>query len=507
MAVDFSNLLSDVYDLFTSLYAPAASNKAYLAFEVVGMPMPIDMFKLSPTDAAPTPAWAVERVSRLANQVPTIHNGSLLRTSATVDGMVQLMLLASEAQSAADMPTLGAIKTTDGGKFGITLGSLDGVPGDSFNPVYADPPNWFDPAATDHWTPYSTAKAQTTTPTTPPATPPVKVLPIHPMVWRIAPAVIQHPGMNMMMDRQTMGIAGAAAASANQTVLPRAVPPMMHLMTSKAMVVNRPVITAVVADMHPAVPPARPALFNLRADQLRTFVRPTPPPPPDPATVQNITTSKLDVAFEYCIVTLERPWLPSTLMLMRNWYLPSYAKGDISNGTGPTDPGIMPAIVTGFVAVRNLAISAQWSGPDVTAIQSSVAVGPFTLTDRTYNASTGTLSCPGVQIIGWFCASLPVLPPLGDPALAPPVVAPPPATQPTTDPATQPATQPTTQPAAAADAGSSAAQPTTPAPPPASPPVDPAAPAAVVPTTQPDPAAPTTDATPTPSPATTPAAT
>ena len=145
-------------------------------------------------------------------------------------------------------------------------------------------------------------------------------------------------------------------------------------------------------------------------------------------TPQPVATDSIDVSFEYRVVTLGRPWFPDTFLMLRNWYVPGYALGDFSHGTGGGDTGLMPVLTTGFVAVRNLSIVAKWSAPDLAAVQGSASFGPFSLIGRGFDAASGTLTCSGMQIIGWFCSALPVLPPVADPSLpAPPPPDPAPA--------------------------------------------------------------------------------
>jgi hypothetical protein len=135
-------------------------------------------------------------------------------------------------------------------------------------------------------------------------------------------------------------------------------------------------------------------------------------------TVQPVATSSLSMSFERCIVTLTRPWWPEMLMLLKNWYVPGYARAAFSNGKGKGDAGLLPVVATGFVAIRNLTIAAKWSDDDLDAMQKSASFGSFSLIGRTYDAATNTLTSPGMQIIGWFCEALPVLPPVSDPAMA-----------------------------------------------------------------------------------------
>jgi len=134
-------------------------------------------------------------------------------------------------------------------------------------------------------------------------------------------------------------------------------------------------------------------------------------------TVQTVTTDSISMSFEHCIVMLQRPWFPEQLLLLRNWFMPGYARGDISAGKGSGDTGIMPVVTTGFVAIRNLKIASKWSTQDLAAVEGAASFGPFSLIGRSYDQVSGTLASPGMQIIGWFCSALPVLPPASDPTL------------------------------------------------------------------------------------------
>jgi hypothetical protein len=137
-------------------------------------------------------------------------------------------------------------------------------------------------------------------------------------------------------------------------------------------------------------------------------------------TAQPVSTNTIDMSFEHCVITLNRPWWPEVFLMLKNWFVPGYACAEFSDGFGSEDSGLLPVLASGFVAIRNLKISTKWSNDDVAAMQGAASFGPFSLVGRTYDAGTGTLTCPGIQIIGWFCEALPILPPNSDPAIAPP---------------------------------------------------------------------------------------
>jgi hypothetical protein len=433
MSTDTSDLLQKVYDLFSSVYASTASDQAFLAFETLGIPISDGMFKLDPSDpnGALLAPLAVERLSVIANEVPLIKNGSISRAMNTVDGTINLIIQASEPASANALTALGATKLDAGTKFGATLGSMDGVPDHRFHPVYASPTDWYVSSAAANWTPHSVGDHQTTgttPPPTPPPAPPKNVI-IHPPVWRVVPqsmqyalrqpVAVQHPlyamaaaapqavsqpakAFHPMMMQAHFGVAAAAQSHvslAGETAFAAAKP-----------VAASPAIWAGLPKPAISVQPAHVVAAPLQLTQATAALNASTTP-------QQVITSSIDISFDHCIVMLNRPWFPDTLLMLRNWYVPDYSRGDISNNPAGGPTGLMPVLTTGFVAIRNLKISAQWSQQDLTNVQGSAGFGPFSLVGSSFDAKSGTLSCPGVQIVGWFCAALPVLPPVSDPAL------------------------------------------------------------------------------------------
>ena len=393
MPSDPANLMEQIYDLLSSLYPNTAGTGAFLAFEKLGMPVSPDMFRLQPGDATMSPALAIERLSQIANAALVVNGDSVQHTDRTVDAQLQLLVQQSMASTPDTMASLGAAKGPAGQAFdGMALGSLEGP--FTYHPTYATPADWYDPATAANWTAHTIGQASAPQAGTPP---PPRPIAVSPPVWRVVPPAtapaLAHP------VSPVRPVVAAAPPPRPVAAVPVAHPPAMH---------------------PPAAPPP---------------VHPAPPaPPPHPyaaimqtATVQPMTATSVAITFEHCIVTLTRPWFPQGFLLLRDWYLPGYSKGDFSHGTGPADTGLLPLVPTGFVAIRNLSIRANWSDQDRAAAQQSASFGPFSLVGRNFDANSGTLSCPGIQIIGWFLAPLPVLPPTTDPALLP---APPPTPSP-----------------------------------------------------------------------------
>ena len=431
MATDSANLIGQVYDLLASTYAASRSDQAFLAFEALGMPISDGMFKLSPTDKAFSPALAVERQAEIANRIPLIHDSSLNWGLASVDGTISLMLEASEATTAAGMPALGAAKLQAHAKFDTTLGSSSGVPGERFHPVYATPVDWYDASVNANWSSYKVGQDPPPTtqpsPATPPGTPPRRPIRIDPPRWRVVPAQVQpvltHPVSPdhplMMVARQPIATASASrmqpTALNTSALLRQRLAPMAHGLGSLSI---QPALLSALATAAVSIAPAsvKPQVEAIQSFQPLRLAEAAGLLESE-STTQLVLSPNISMSFDHCIVTLRRPWWPDMMMMLRNWYLPSYNRGDLSQGSGSSDPGMMPVVTTGFVAIRNLRISAQWSQADLDAMQKSASFGPFSLIGRNIDPANGTLSCPGIQIIGWFCAALPVLPPAADPSL------------------------------------------------------------------------------------------
>jgi hypothetical protein len=464
-----------------------------------------------------SPALAIERLSEIANVVLEVNGASIHRSNRTVDAMTEMLLGQSMPVSSDTMAMLGAVKDPAAKKLDLKLGSLMGPY--QFRPIYATPANWYDPDAKDNWTSHAVGNQSATTPppsppagpsTTPnPSTPPARVGPRRRMMamseanWRVLPPDLQAtasvPVTNEAVTGETMtsetvtpqrrvqaatqyrqqagnmamrvsAFEDNAGPATAQVMNLQAKPQMMRQRAKMSTQLATPAVTQMASQ---AVSQQQLALaINAASSTTSEMAQPvhlaaySRPLVMAVATAQiNATTvpqpvaaNSLDISFEHCIVTLTWPWLPQGFFLTRNWYVPGYRQASFSNGTGVGDTGMLPIVPSGFVAIRNLNIVAKWSNDDVVAMQRSAAFGPFSLQGHKFDSGSGTLSCPGMQIIGWFCEALPVLPPASDPSLVP---ADPPAAAPT---ATGPSTAGVTGTAAgSADIAGTAAGPATPA--------------------------------------------
>lgn len=143
----------------------------------------------------------------------------------------------------------------------------------------------------------------------------------------------------------------------------------------------------------------------------------------------DIKGDDLEISFSYCAVDIKRPWLDTSLLNLKNWFLMGdYPKDCISNGSMmqqvPADRGkepvFLPSILTSFVLVKDLSI--RWSNweADWAAHEShvsgggSIGYGPFAVSghyshgdqsrDFVADSSGGSLMVHGVQLLG--CVSM-----------------------------------------------------------------------------------------------------
>jgi hypothetical protein len=127
------------------------------------------------------------------------------------------------------------------------------------------------------------------------------------------------------------------------------------------------------------------------------------------APTASVPSPNFGMSFKYCLVEIERPWLFEPLLHEKSWRVPGYTPGAFATGNADNPAGLMPAMPVAFIAIKDLNISATWTSDDVKSIEDRIGFGPFSLVGSTFVSNT--LSCPGVQIIGWICQIMPLLPP------------------------------------------------------------------------------------------------
>lgn len=136
------------------------------------------------------------------------------------------------------------------------------------------------------------------------------------------------------------------------------------------------------------------------------------------ATAEDISVSvgkdQIKVAFDYQFVEISRPWLSWPLLTSNNWYLQDAKRGELTLGVEGKGYGLLSAIATKVVVVRNLVIEAEFNESDHQSLAESFAIGPFRL-DRSVDFQSTSLRFDAMQFIAYLDTELPVLPPRSDP--------------------------------------------------------------------------------------------
>ncbi len=144
----------------------------------------------------------------------------------------------------------------------------------------------------------------------------------------------------------------------------------------------------------------------------------------------HMDSNDFSLALDIGVVQIRRPWLDGQIFSMGGWSLgDAYLPNSISTGNLSTNAGkMMPLITTGMIVARNVQIKCNFSTQDQSHVESavsgstSVGWGPFSLSGHyshssskdTFNStySNGTLTIPGLQVIGFVNWIVPACPPV-----------------------------------------------------------------------------------------------
>lgn len=144
----------------------------------------------------------------------------------------------------------------------------------------------------------------------------------------------------------------------------------------------------------------------------------------------------LSIRFKYCAADIKRPWLDTSLLNLKNWFIVGdYKKGTVSSGkmaqelpASSTEPTFLPSLTTSLILVKDVRIKwddwkSQWS-EHVESNGGSASVGIYCFTAKASYSHAKTkrdFSCddsgeelviPGVQLIGYVSAINPLSPQL-----------------------------------------------------------------------------------------------
>jgi hypothetical protein len=437
MSTDLNQLVEQIYTYFQQTYrldgANAAPGGLFLAFEKIGSSVSPEDFKLNPGDAAFNAAVIQQHGSHLVDFVADLDDQGFIQArgdlSPTVEGQYQQLLNVARPSANGDQQT--AFLQQLGQAQRLLDEQTSTVNFDDFLPVQFTPQFWFNPADAANWATYSTSSSPALAQ---PSTPPVK---IPPWKWRMvtpearvqwaelrSAALAQErtparPITHLTMPVLLVAPAPAPAAPVNVRLSPVALKPERLSVRAGAVRRFSPELLRTVAHVAVATPtpadaavaPAfrdrkiRSAYSSIAVHEAIQLPEATP------------SSDGFSVSFEYCLVTIARPWVSSTFLTQPGWHVPGEATASWALGKYDSVTQRFGYLPAKMLVVRNLKITARWSQEDLSRIQgSAAAIGPFSLLNYQFNS--GTLSVPGMQIVAWLCQVMPVLPPASDPATA-----------------------------------------------------------------------------------------
>ena len=144
---------------------------------------------------------------------------------------------------------------------------------------------------------------------------------------------------------------------------------------------------------------------------------------------EHMQADKFELSAKIAVVQINRPWMNDLIFKLKGWSMLGQPAGSVSNGElKGNSANTLPIIPTAFIVARDIGITANWTTEDKSHVESaiktkaSVGWGPFAVngsfahgTSKDYFNSTfngGTLTIPGIQVIGWVNQITPFSAPL-----------------------------------------------------------------------------------------------
>ncbi len=388
MPKTLDDLIQDLHFCFAALYqqSTGSAETAEVAYEPIGRSVAPDAFRLQPGDTAFSQPITMEVFSRLTNVLPDVTNGNFqYDTGRTIDKIYGDLLAPSLPSAGAHVDAFAKIKEV-AGRAMVSIPSLTGPY--PFHPAFASPRDWYNACVQTNWRSYDSAASTGPPPAAAGETP-------------LPPA----RRWNWVMLPKTQRSKAVAA------------PPRLGTPASPPLRFPLPYRTrSVAASAEPAgsvaVMDAQPAMVAQRSFRQRMLLSGVSLAG---ASSQPVTSSSLSIAFDYALVSIERPWLSQAFLSARQWYVPGARAGDYSAGLADDNTGTFAYLPTAFIAVKSLCISGFATDQDKTAMSVSDGLGFFSLAQSTHDSAS--IIAPGIQIVAWVCEPMPLLPPDSDPAL------------------------------------------------------------------------------------------
>jgi hypothetical protein len=400
-----------------------AGSSSYVTLEWPGMPIdPAQYGNIWASDNQTGSPEAVERFSDLVDDNLPALSPLYQPTGIALEQVYKLILLASVPAGPLATTFAAAQETFDG----VARGSLEN-PQATYHPTLPAPRTWCDPSGEAGWTAVSIGTANPTAP--PPPPPPVYLRSVlaKPAQWQVATiSRSTSPVLTKMATRETSSVTAAhvtamAPVAASTTLAPGLAQSaaLAPAATRSATMNLRPLVVAEALQPAPAVSSA--VLTKLRTVAIKRPIETPPPIIVTPKPPLPVTGTQLGATFKYRRVSIQRQWLDGTVFRLPGWSIGGLAAGSISNGRSDSNPGLLPLLPVGFIAVKEVSIKGIWSDTDKAAVGSALSAGsvgsfgPFSLAGGGPGGATfdgSTLRLPGIQIVAWICEVTPRMPPV-----------------------------------------------------------------------------------------------
>lgn len=429
---DASTLGSQLYAKLAELIAPPGSLDGtgnVVLVEPCGRDLDPDDFGTDP-DVAGAEAFA-----ELVNVVP-VPGATFVDSSRRLDDVTQMILLNASTDPAVSPAAAVLVGQARADLELMARGSA--TAGDDYHPATADPTHWWD--TSEVWPTVSFSIGDATAP----AQPPAHVVPLEPppLVWT------RCPDQGVVPDAVRVAASGRLSLRRLQREPDLREDLRKHLVqpvsvAEKVGPVNPVVVASRVlsapsyatgtfatgtfaergllrhvrrfpegnGDDGPTIvePVVRPRFYRDLLDAHQVLVDAAPTAPVQPS-------SGFELSFSYRVVSIRRPWWHPELFVQPGWTMRGFAPGSVSTGTPTQNPGLLGAVTTRMLLVRDLTVRGTWSSADANAASAAqeqfgtLGLGPFSLTgDVGWDHSS--LTRPGVQAVAWLAALTPFFPP------------------------------------------------------------------------------------------------
>jgi hypothetical protein len=478
MSNPITDLMQQVHDHFLSLYQSKNSvvnRETFLSFDSgASPPISIETFR-QPGQADFSEALAVEEFSNLVNQVPQLNANRFSPNGNQVEEQYEMLVLAGTGSGVTETDQVVFGRIRDQAEERLKNSKVGhariGAPPIPYCKSFATPSNWYRPDAPNNWTRYSITIAQQskTTDQTKPIFKPLvesaialdtgKPWALQVLPETLKPVLSQPKMLDQIAVQEVIPELDRQLAKATPIRMKRE--ELLRAAGETDGIIARPIVQELSSINFDRNLSQRIATFlpkeaidrNLGDRVIRTPKKVNPvlvQPVTQPVTVQpvavqavqeaiaepifdrsrligrnwelqqivnehifqqsqteTIKSSQISVSFDYCWVNIDRSWFYNPYLQMRNWYIPGLQAGDSTRA--------LSAVPIAVLLVRNLRIQSDWQSQELQSVQSSVALGPFSLVGRSIEQGTGAIVQPGMQVMAWACQVMPTLPPSSSP--------------------------------------------------------------------------------------------